>query len=136
MRAKEPIAGFALVSAIFILVVMSVVGAYMLDISGVERETSNLAMLEYKAYYAAHSGLEWGLHQAVDNPAACPADTFALTEGGISGFSVTVTCTESDHTEGATTTTVFRITSKAENGTYGSRDYVSRRLEATAMVSP
>jgi MSHA biogenesis protein MshP len=136
MRTEPQTAGFALISAIFILVVMAVVGAYMVNIGGVERETTNLALLEYKAFYAAHSGLEWGLHQAVDNPAACPADTFSLTEGGISGFDVTVTCSESDHTEGATTTTVFRITSKAERGTYGGRDYVSRRLEATAMVEP
>jgi MSHA biogenesis protein MshP len=135
MNAGRETQGFALVGAIFIVVVMAIAGAYMLSVSGVQRESTNLALLGPRAYYAAQSGLEWALHEAVATPATCPADTFSLTEGALVGFDVTVTCTKTRHTENAVTTTVFRITSKAEYGTYGGRDYVSRQLETTAMVS-
>ena len=53
----------------------------------------------------------------------------------MAGFDVEVTCSSTDHKEQTTTTTVFRITSKAEYGSYGDEDYVSRQLETTAMVS-
>ena len=136
MSTRRTTAGFALVGAIFIVVIMASAGAYMLNISGVQRESTNLSLLGPRAYYAAHSGLEWALREAVATPATCPTGTFSLTEGGVAGFDVTVTCSKTDHVENTATTTVFRITSKAELGTYGGRDYVSRTLESTVMVTP
>jgi MSHA biogenesis protein MshP len=121
MSAARATQGFALVSAIFIVVVMAVAGAYMLSITGVQRESTNLSLIGPRAYYAAQSGLEWALHEAVDTPSTCPSDTFSLTEGGFVGFDVTVTCSSTEHQEIASTTTVFRIRSK--------------ELETTAMVT-
>ena len=128
--------GMSLVNAIFILVVVALAGAFMLTISGVERQTANFAHLAPRAYHAAKSGLEWAAHQAVTTPATCPTGTFTLAEGGFSGFDVTVTCTKVDHVENGTTTTVFQIRSKASGQSLGDRDYVSRTLDSGLMVVP
>jgi MSHA biogenesis protein MshP len=136
VRIRTRIEGFTLISAIFILVVVALAGAFMLSVSGVERQTSNLGLLGPLAYHAARSGLEWGMHEAAATPAVCPTGTFSLSEGGLSGFNVTVTCSKTDHVENSATTTVFRITSEASRGTYGDSEYVARMLEAGAMVGP
>lgn len=128
--------GFSLVSAIFVLVVLSLVGAAMLNLTAVERRGSSLSLLGMRAYQAARSGIEWGVASATANPGTCPAAAFAINEGGLTGFTVNVTCTRSDHEENTDLTTVFRFTSDASYGAFGSADYVSRRIQATASVGP
>jgi len=127
--------GFSLVSAIFLLVVLTAAGAFMVRISGVQRTTTSFALLGPKAYHAARSGIEWAVHAAIYVPGSCPVgstttSSFNLSEGGLAGFSVTVTCTSAIHTEASASDTVFDISSTAEFGSFGDRDYVSRRLEA------
>ncbi len=132
MRRGE--GGFSLVSAIFLLVMITAAGAFMVRVSGVQRTTTTFALLGPKAYHAARSGIEWNLHRALTVPGSCPVGpptttSFALTEGGLAGFAVTVTCESEIHVEGASTETLYRFTSLAEWGAFGDRDYVSRRLE-------
>ena len=129
MRSLRDRAGFGLVSAIFILVVLTIVGAAMLSLSGVQRETAGLALQPARAYHAARSGIEWGTWQALDG-GACPAPaSFSLTEGGLIGFSVNLSCTSSDHTEAGSTARVYQIVSVATYGAFGGRDHVRRRLQ-------
>ena len=133
--------GFSLVSAIFLLVVLTTAGAYMVRISGVQRTTTSFALLGPKAYHAARSGVEWAIHAAINVPGSCPVGSttttpFSLTEGGLAGFSVSVTCTSAVHTEASASETVFDISSTAEFGSFGDRDYVSRRLQARVTDAP
>ncbi len=134
LSARSP--GFTLIGAIFILVVLSVAGVFMINLAGVQRATTNAAFLSARAYQAAYAGVEWAVYEAENTPSVCPADTFSLAEGGLNGFDVTVTCTMADHVENVTTTNVFRVTSQAEYGTFGDADYVSRRVEAGLMIAP
>lgn len=115
-------AGFTLVHAIFILVVLAALGAYMVTLSGVQSRTPVMVLQGVRAYHAARSGLEWGIAQA-DAGAVCSG---SMT---IENFNVTVGCTSAVFTEATTTTTVYRISALAESGSYGSPTYVSRRLE-------
>ncbi len=140
MRSRRQ-RGFSLVSAIFLLVVLTVAGAYMVRISGVQRTTTSFALLGPKAYHAARSGIEWAIHEAIDVPGSCPVgstttNSFNLSEGGLTGFGVTVTCTSAVHTEAGAAETIFDISSTAEFGSFGDRDYVSRRLEARVTNAP
>ena len=130
MRAE----GFSLVSAVFLLVVVTTAGAFMVRVSGVQRTTTTFALLGPKAYHAARSGIEWNLHRALNVPGSCPTGPptttgFPLAEGGLAGFAVTVSCESEVHVEGATSETLYRFTALAEWGSFGDRDYVSRRLE-------
>ena len=125
--------GFTLIVAIFLLVVLASAGAFMLNISGVQRQTTTFSILGSRAYHATRSGLEWGVHQAVNNT-TCPADTFTLTQAGLNNLDVTVSCTSTDHDQAGTTTRVFRISSMADFGNLGDPEYISREMEANVAI--
>ena len=114
--------GMSLVTALFILVVLSAIGGYMVLVAGVQSRTTVMALQGARAYHSARSGLEWGIQRDL-NSGACVSDSF-----GLDGYTVSVTCTESAFTEGGQSYKVFHITSLAEWGSYGDADYVSRQL--------
>ncbi len=122
--------GFSLVAAIFLLVVLSSMGLYIVRISGIEHHTANVALLGARALQAARAGVEWGAFRAID-AGSCTSTTLNLTEDGLDGFDVDVTCTSSSHTEQGKTYNVFLIVVEARAGVYGHPDYVSRRMQAT-----
>ena len=126
--------GFALVAAIFLIVVLSSLGAYMVRISGMQHQTVNVALLGARAFHAARTGIEWGVYQALDGN--CTTQTLNLTEGGLNGFVVDVTCGSSSHTETGDTYNIFVIDVEARAGVYGTPDYVSRRIQATLTDAP
>ncbi len=123
--------GFGLVSALFVLVVLSAAGTILVNVAGVQRRTASGVLQGGRAYHAARSGLEWGVRSALDLGACPAATTLVLAEGGLVGFDVDVTCTSSDHAESGATTTTYRIVAVAEYGSFGDADYVRRRLQAT-----
>ena len=122
MNANFNQRGFTLVQALFILVVLSLLGVAMMRLSGVQSATSTFSLQGARAYQAASSGLEWGAARAAAG-AACNGN-FSLD-----GFTVKVDCVSDNFTEGGVTTTVYHIDSVATFGNYGSPDFVSRRLE-------
>lgn len=122
--------GFSLVPALFLLVVLAVLGSVAVRLTGVQQQTVVLSMQSARAYAAAQAGVEWSAYQAL-NIGNCGSSTLALTEGGLAGFSVDVSCASTSHTEGASTTNVFVLDAFAYSGSYGSPDYVSRRIRAT-----
>ena len=127
--------GFALVVAIFLLVVLASLGVYIVKVSGVQHATVNIALLGSRAFEAARTGIEWGAFQALDS-GACTTTTLNLTEGGLAGFDVDVTCTVTSHTETGTTFNLYVIDVEARAGVYGNPDYVSRRMQATVTDAP
>ncbi|HQN47358.1 MAG TPA: hypothetical protein PK034_09915 [Rugosibacter sp.] len=136
------IQGFAIVTAIFILVVLAALGAFIVSISTNQQIGTALDIQGVRAYQAAKSGVEWGLYQvnADPNARACPASpaSFAPAAPTLAGFTVTVTCAATlDVNNGPT---VFRVVSTAcnqpaagacPNNAPTSPDYVERRIEVT-----
>lgn len=122
--------GFALISAVFILVILSLVGTYIINLAAVQTMTATYSLQGTRAYYAAKSGLEWGVYQVVNNANSCPAaTTLNFTQGGLNNFNVQVSCNLSNYIEGSTNYNVFRITAFSQQGSYGSTDYTSRKLD-------
>ena len=115
--------GFTLVQAIFIVVVLALLGVAMMRLIGVQSSTSTFALQGARAYQAARSGLEWGAARAsVGN--SCNG---TMT---IEDFSVDVTCSSQSFTEGPVGPyDVYLIRATATFGDYGSPDFVSRRAE-------
>ena len=62
---KKADSGFALVTAIFLLVVLAALGAFMVTLSGVHQTTPTPALDATRVYYGAKAGLDWGIQQAV-----------------------------------------------------------------------
>lgn len=116
--------GFSLISAIFLLVVLAALGAFMVVFTGQQQTTLQVDVLGVRAYYAARAGSEWALYRAIDPDnsigpppafAACPSGTINTLGGSLSPFTVVVTCTSSDHTESTRNIRVYEITSTACN---------------------
>mgnify|MGYP000014480128 CR=1 FL=1 len=129
--------GFSLVTAIFLLVILSSVGAFMVTIGGTQRTTTIAAIQGARAYQAARSGIEWGISRLLAPGANCTAITggpnFTINVNGMNGFDITVSCDFTSHVE-AGPVVVYVITADARFGTYGSPDFVRRRI--TATISP
>jgi MSHA biogenesis protein MshP len=136
--AHRAVRGFSLVAALFLIVVVAALGAFAVRIGMGQQQTVNLALLSARALSAANSGIEYGAYQAL-NASTCVSATLSLSEAGLAGFTVDVTCTQSTHTESSTTPnnlSVYRIEALASYGTYGTPDFVSRRVFATFASTP
>lgn len=127
-------AGVGLVTAIFLLVVMSAIGVAMFTLFNVQQASTALDELGARAYQAARAGVEWGVYQQLRNNSCVASTTFALpAASALAGFSVTVRCT----TYGAAPVARWVINATACNmpGAGGcpnpgnSPDYVERQLE-------
>lgn len=134
--------GFAIVSAIFIVVVLAALGAFMVNISTNQQIGSALDMQGVRAYQAARAGIEWGLYQvestgappvaasptaynfSYGNPATaagaaspnlrvCPAATSSFTPSATTLAGFTVTVTCSATTDANSGPTIYSLTATA-----------------------
>lgn len=138
--------GFVLPSAIFLLVILAALAAFLVRISTTQSIASAQDVQGARAYQAARAGIEWGLYQALDplnatavapasaawpNMPGCPSGTLT-----IEGFSVTVGCSPAvpqDYLEAGDSRSVrvYRLVSTASVGAVGSANYVERQIQAT-----
>ena len=132
MRQRIRSTGAALLSAIFLIVVLAALGASMASLSNVEHDTATKSMRSAQVYYGAKSGLEWAIQRAIA-AASCAGATFSPSGSGLEAVSVTVTCAQSTHGAGNIT---YYITSVATAGTAGSLSYAERHMEATVSNIP
>lgn len=128
--------GFTLIAALFLLVVVAALVIYIANIRVVQQTTLLYGVQGARAMQAARSGIEWGIYESLGG-AGCPAaTTFTIPDAALSSFSVDVSCNESTHLEGVTPVTTFQLTAIARSGTFGSLDYVQRRIQATVSIDP
>ena len=146
--------GFSIVTAIFLVVVLAMLGVFIVSVTGIQQSSQVLDIQGVRAYQAARAGIEWGAHQVLDPnntlnagscaaPAmpACPATTdLTGLAGSLSPFTVTVTCTRTTDEEGNRNIWVYQLESTACNQPTGSScpnagtpaiGYVERRITAT-----
>ena len=136
-------AGFVLPSAIFLLVILASLAAFLVRISVTQSTTSAQDVQGVRAYQAARAGVEWGLYQVLDpgnatvvlpSNAAWPNQP-ACVSGSITieGFTVDVSCTASDYLEAGNNRRirVYRLTANAHAGTVGTMARVEREVAVT-----
>ena len=124
--------GFSIVSAIFLIVILAALGAFMIRMSAVQTESVALSIQASRIFQAARSGVEWGLNDVLD-PVGNPAgNCFAPANFAVLGFTVDVTCASTDHPEGGQTQRVYEISSIARFGVLGSPTFVQRAVEVRA----
>jgi MSHA biogenesis protein MshP len=124
-------AGFTLISAIFLMVVLAILGTSLVTLSSVQHATSAQQLQTVRASYAARAGVEWAAKQA--EAGSCIGGT--VTPGGaLAGFTVTVACSVTNHDLGAPLPQQYGlVTVTAQAGVYGSADYVTRRVQAKVL---
>lgn len=137
--------GFSLPTAIFLLVILALLGAFMVSLSTTQNITSAQDVQGSRAIRAARSGLEWAAGQicygaGIANPGiSCqhlvpyhaidclPAPPVPFT---IDGFSITIACSVAPHDEGSTTKYVLVYSTASGGGAIGSLGRVERMTYA------
>lgn len=123
--------GFALVAAMFVMIIIALVVVAMTRLAGNQHGTNSLAIQQARAYQAARSGLDWGITRALSGN--CAASTsISLSGSNLSEFSgMLVTCSLASYTEETRTVRIYTLTATAQNGAPAARpDYAYRRLTA------
>ncbi len=97
-------AGVGLITAIFLLVVLTGLGVAMVTVFSSQQASSALDVQGARAYQAARAGIEWGLFQKLrNNSCAATPSSFAMPAGTtLSGFVVTVSCTRTPAAQAGT----------------------------------
>lgn len=124
--------GFALVAAMFVLIIIALVIAAMMRMAGNQHGSNSLAIQQARAYQAARAGLEWGISRALAG--TCLANqTLALTGSNLSEFDgAAVHCAVQSYSENGNSVRIYTLTATAQNGAPGQRpDYAYRSLSAT-----
>jgi MSHA biogenesis protein MshP len=130
--------GFALVNAIFLLLLMAGLAALVANFSASQHAGSAMDVQGSQAYQAARSGIEWGVYQQLRSTSCVATTSFTPPAPTLSAYRVTVTCTKFP---GATADLdVYQIESTACNqpdgagtcpGTAGGAHYIERQLQVT-----
>lgn len=109
----RPVRGFAMVSAIFILVVLAALGGFIVSISSGQQVGAALDLQGVRAYQAARAGLEWGLYRQLRAGSCAGATSFAPAASSLAGFTVTVDCVATTDPGGFSGPTVYTVTATA-----------------------
>lgn len=144
--------GFTLVSVVFILVVLTALGAGLANVSMRQQMGSAAEIESARAMQAARAGLEWAAFQVLRNPAppsAAPScfSTTSFTAAGLANYTITVSCTRTPTSgtisDGATTLVFYQLVANACSApTSGAcpstaaapdRSYVERQLTWTVV---
>ncbi len=128
--------GFAAIAAVFLVVGLAALGAFMVTFSNTQQLTSAQDVQGTRAYWAARAGLEWGVGavSAVANPASLSASTCTTsTPINTDGFSVVVTCSVTVFAEAGGNPYLVQMRSVAasQGSSVGSVAYVERSLSAS-----
>ncbi|HEB85956.1 MAG TPA: hypothetical protein ENI68_02930 [Gammaproteobacteria bacterium] len=114
--------GFAIAAAIFLIVVLALLAAGMVQISSTSHTSLSEEYTSARAYLAARSGLQWGMYQAIYGGSGNTSMTFS--GGALAGTQASVS-SRSTNVDGNTFYTIDAT------GTYGSSsdpEYSRRRL--------
>jgi MSHA biogenesis protein MshP len=147
--------GFSIVTAVFLVVILSLLGVFIISVTGLQQAAQTADLLGVRAYQAARTGIEWAAWQVLDpnndlpgvggtaNLPPCPGATVELPvlAGSLSAFTVTVTCAATTTTEGNRNIAAYQIVATACNQPLGASPrcpntgtpaagYVERQLQA------
>lgn len=114
--------GFSIITAIFLLVVLSFLGIAMVSFSTSQHQSSAMDVMGSRAYQAARSGIEWANYHVASSPAGVewlgctagpPAATFTGMGGTLAPFTVVVNCAAASHVEGGSSIWTYDVSAVA-----------------------
>ncbi|TWI69444.1 MSHA biogenesis protein MshP [Pseudoduganella lurida] len=107
--------GVSIITAIFLLVILSALGAAIVTVSTTQQQSSAIDLVGTRAYEAARTGIEYGLYRYL--LAGTCAGGSMTAPGTLAAMTVTLTCVQNTNTmaDGVTKLTQTRIVSTACN---------------------
>jgi MSHA biogenesis protein MshP len=132
-RSRPTQRGFAAIAAIFLVVVLAALGAFMVTFSNTQQLTAAQDLQGSRAYWAARAGLEWAIAGVVASaatpPAVCPSSAAPTS---VEGFTLSISCSRQTYTEAGAEVRIFQFKSVAVSaGSVGSIGYIERSVSAT-----
>ena len=121
--------GFALVPALFLLVVLGALALVAVRVGTGQQQAVTMGLMQTRALAAARAGIEWGAYRAL-NGSCVSSTSLNLTEASLKDFSVLVTCNATPFANGVAPYS-YVINAAATFGTYGQPAYVHRVVSAT-----
>jgi MSHA biogenesis protein MshP len=128
---NNAVRGFALVPALFLIVVLAALGAVAIRVGSGEQQTVTMALQQVRALAAARAGIEWGAYNALVAHSCAANTTLNLSEAALAGFTVTVTCSSTLFTVNAANRYAYVLVASSSSGTYGQPGYVHRVVSST-----
>jgi MSHA biogenesis protein MshP len=128
--------GFALVAALFLLVVLATLGAYAVRLNMAQQGSADLDLFGARADAAVQTGIQYAAARVLTTGnctgfPTVPAVALYLPQN----FQITLSCDDSETLVANTpTVTVFLVTATASRGQYGSPEFVSR--QRTVRITP
>lgn len=122
--------GFAIVTALFILVVLALLGSYVVNIITGQHRGATLDLLGVQAQQAARAGVEWGLYRQQRDNSCLASTTLGLAGTTLAEFAVTVQCADVDGVAHIVATACNQpVAGDCPNEAGHGEFYVERRLE-------
>ncbi len=124
--------GFALVSAVFLLVVIAALGAFAVRINSNQQHNADLDLAMLRADAAVQSGIQYAAARLSSVP---DCNTSGLNGQSLplpQGYNVILACASPNAPQvvNSVQVNVFFVTAIATRGQYGSPDFVSRQRTA------
>lgn len=135
--------GLGALTIIIFLVLLGLLGVYMNSMTTLSTLNTSASAGSMQAWFAARSGAEWGIYQALNRPACtcgsncCAAApsiggaTINFSGGGTNNYQAVLDCNETPENEGGTAYCIYDIGVTASAGSPGEVTYARRRLELT-----
>lgn len=117
--------GITLVGALFIIVVMALLGTGLLQLTTTSQQSIGQEITSVKAYFASQSALQWGMYQSIYAGAGSTGtNTLTFTNAGLTNTSVSTNIALST-IEGSN---YYDITATGQFGVNADREFSQRTL--------
>lgn len=127
--ARHRRGGFALVPALFLIVVVGLLAAVAVRVTTAQQETVVLGLQQARALAAARAGIDWAAYNALHG--SCAGGTLNLPGASLAGYTVVVSCAATAYSDGNGSFQAYSIVATATFGSYGTRDFARRVVSAT-----
>ena len=119
--------GFSAIIVVVMIVFFALLGTYMATMSSISSLNTSQSAGAMQAWFAARSGVEWAVHQALaasDGGCTCATNcctgisgsTLNFSEGGLNGYQATVdVCNAVNYSEASASYCVYDLTVSASN---------------------
>ena len=124
--------GFALIAALFVLVVLAALGAFAVRVNMTQQHDADLELQQLRAEAALNSGVEYAATRLLAPGGNCGN----LASLNVDGYDVTFTvipCAGTPYTVNSAAVTVYTVTVTSSRGVYGTPEFVART--STVRVS-
>jgi MSHA biogenesis protein MshP len=124
--------GFALIGALFVLVVLAALGAFAVRINMTQQHAADLDLQQLRAAAALNAGVEYAATRLLAPGGNCGS----LANLNVGGYAVTfnaVPCAQAAYVVNGAPVTIYTVTVTSSRGAYGTPEFVSRA--ATVRIS-